>query len=109
MKVYKLENQEIKGLYVLKANLYTKDELINYLDSLRLKFIDACKTNEDWSSAYLTNENQSIIGDIFNEVDLPDGHLMFYVLSNRFAQFPDLEKEVLHIIGKTHRFENWAD
>lgn len=109
MKVYNLENQEIKGLYVLKANLYTKDDLTNYLYSLRLKFIDVCKTNDAWAKTYLTNEDQSIMGDIFKEVDLPDGHLLFYVLSSCFAQFPDLEKEVFHIIGKTHRFENWED
>lgn len=109
MHTYKLNTNPIYELFVLKANSKTHSELVDYLKSIRMKFIDLCKTRNDWSTTYLTNENQSISGDIFNEIDLPGGHIMFYVLSDRFVQFPDLQKELLRIIGGTRRFENWED
>ncbi len=109
MKVYKLDQQEIQELFILKANLNTKDETRNYLDSIRQKFIELCQTNEDWVIEYLTPDRESISGDIFKEVYLPGGHLMFYIWNNRLNIYSDLKQQLLHIIGETHRFVNWED
>jgi len=109
MKVYKLDQQEIQELFILKAKLNSKDEIRDYLDSIRQKFIELCQTNEDWAIEYLTLDRKSISGDIFKEFDLPDGHLMFYIWNNRLDIFPELKKELLQIIGETHRFVNWED
>ena len=109
MKVYKFDNQDIQELFLLKANSKTHTDLVEHLKSIRLKFIQLCKTNDDWSTEYLTESKESISGDILKEIDLPNGHIMFYIWNNRLNLYPDLKKQFLGIIGKTHRFENWED
>lgn len=109
MHIYKLDNQVIKELFILKGNHFDKQMQKDILDLKRVEFISVCKTNDDWAIEYLTPDRESISGDIFKEVDLPDGHMMFYIWNNRLDIFPDLKKELLRIIGETRHFDSWED
>jgi hypothetical protein len=108
MKVYKLTNQTIKELFIIKGNR-PKEEQERWLDSVRLEFISLCQKKDDYAKEYLTPDRQKINGDLFKEVDIPGGHLMFFFFDNRLDPFPELKKELLRIIGEIHRFEGWEE